>query len=257
MSNAAEQPTRRRFNRFARWLAGLVVVWAVIAYLLMPEAWKRHDRFEPKSEAIPRITHGADGVPGDPVNVSLVGTKAEVVRAMLAAKWNPADPLTLKTSLKIAVDAVFKRPDPDAPVSNLFLFDRIEDLAFEQAVGDNPRHRHHVRFWQSTQRDDDGRPVWYGSAVYDERVGLSHRTGQITHVTAPDVDAERDYLFNCLEHSGMLGTEYTVDNFHTIRSGRNGGGDRWQTDGRLFVGVILPMNDDAAASPSSDKQGEP
>jgi hypothetical protein len=36
------------------------------------------------------------------------------------------------------------------------------------------------------------RPIWVGSAVFDERVGLSRTTGQITHVTAPDVDAERD-----------------------------------------------------------------
>jgi len=29
-----------------------------------------------------------------------------------------------------------------------------------------------------------------------------------------------------------------VSGFHTIREGRNGGGDPWHTDGRLFVGVI-------------------
>ena len=102
------------------------------------------------------------------------------------------------------MDSVFKRPDPDAPVSNLYLFGRKEDLAFEQPVGDSPRHRHHVRFWQTDKADADGRPVWVGSAVFDERVGLSRTTGQITHVTAADVDAERDYLFRALEQTGDL-----------------------------------------------------
>jgi hypothetical protein len=74
--------------------------------------------------------------------------------------------------------------------------------------------------------------------VYDERVGLSRTTGQITHVTAADVDAERDFLFGCLERTGDLAERYAVDDFHKVRAGRNGGGDPWHTDGRLFVGVI-------------------
>ena len=159
---------------------------------------------------------------------------------MQTAGWFPADPLGLRSDLKIAADTVLKRPYDDAPVSSLFLFGRKEDLAFEQAVGDNPRHRHHVRFWQSDRADPDGRPVWVGSAVYDRRVGLSHTTGQVTHVTAADVDAERDYLFQCLEQSGGLAERYAVDDFHKVREGKNGGGDPWRTDGRLFVGVIKP-----------------
>src|SRR5262249_50718931 len=105
---------------------------------------------------------------------------------MPAAKWDPAAPLTLKSSVEIAVDAMCERRAPHAPVGNLYLFGRKEDLAFEQAVGDSPRHRHHVRFWRPAKTDPDGRPVWVRSAVYDERVGLSRTTGQVTHVTAPD-----------------------------------------------------------------------
>ena len=49
-----------------------------------------------------------------------------------------------------------------------------------------------------------GRPLWIGSATYDERVGLSHTTGQITHHIAADVDAERDHLFDDLKKTGDL-----------------------------------------------------
>src|SRR5205823_14147441 len=167
-------------------------------------------------------------------------TKAEVIRIMLAAGWHPADPLTLRSSLEIAEAAVLKRSYDDAPVSNLYLFGRKEDLAFEQQVGADPRHRHHVRFWQSDKVDGDGRPIWVGSAVYDERVGVSHTTGQITHVTAASVDAERDYLFQCLEKTGDLAERYVEANFHKVHEGKNGGGDPWHTDGDLYVGVIKP-----------------
>jgi LssY C-terminus len=232
----AERRSVRR--RVVATLAGLLLAYLAATYVVLPAVWKRYAHRHPALDDVPGITQTADGIPGDPLNVALVGTKADMVKIMLAAKWYPADPLSLKSSLEIAVDAVFKRPDPDAPVSNLYLFGRKEDLAFEQEVADNPRHRHHVRFWQSPKVDPDGRPVWMGSAVYDKRVGLSRTTGQITHVTAADVDAERDYLFQCLERTGDLAETYAVDNFHKVREGRNGGGDPWHTDGRLFVGVI-------------------
>ena len=103
---------------------------------------------------------------------------------------------------------------------------------------ENYARRNHVRLWKTDKSDPDGRPVWIGSATFDEQVGLSHTTGQITHHIAPDVDEERDLLFLDLSATGSLSEDYFVDDFHTIREGRNGGGDPWYTDGRLEVGVI-------------------
>ena len=102
---------------------------------------------------------------------------------MKSAGWYPASALGVKSDLKIAADTVLSRPDVEAPVSSLYLFGRKEDAAFEQPVGDNPRHRHHVRFWKLDRPSDDGRPTWIGSAVYDEAFVISRAPGQITHVT--------------------------------------------------------------------------
>ena len=125
------------------------------------------------------MTQTSDGHPGDPINVALVGSDAEVVRGMAAAGWFPADPITLATSVRIVADSVLRRSDVDAPVSNLFLFSRKQDLAFEEPVGNSPRQRHHVRFWR-WEKLYEGRPAWIGAATFDERVGLSHTTGQVT-----------------------------------------------------------------------------
>jgi hypothetical protein len=133
--------------------------------------------------------------------------------------------------------SVLKREYDDAPVSSLYLWNRKQDLAFQQPVGTNPRRRHHVRFWQSEQTDPDGRPVWVGAATYDEKVGFGHETGQITHHIDADVDTERDKLFADLRQSGGLAEDY-VEKFHTTLSGRNGGGDLWHTDGNMRVAVI-------------------
>lgn len=239
MTEQTEAGKKRALWHIARATLVLVLLgYLVVAYCVLPLAWKRYERRHPALDDMPGITQAADGMPGDPLNVALIGTETQVKRIMLAAGWYPADPLTLRSCLEIAAATVLKRPYADAPVSSLYLFGRKEDLAFEQPVGKDPRKRHHVRFWRSPKADPDGRPLWLGAAIYDTRVGFSHTTGQITHHVDADIDAERDYWLASLLKTGDLSETYAVDDFHKIRQGRNGGGDPWHTDGRLLVGVI-------------------
>jgi hypothetical protein len=212
-------------------------IYFLAAYVLLPLFWRTDIRRHPALANGPRITHTANGIPGDPVNLALIGPESDLVHGMSAAKWFPADPITLRTSIRIAVDSVFRRPDDEAPVSDLFLFGRKQDLAFEQPIGDSPRQRHHVRFWL-WDREEEGRPVWFGAATFDERVGLSHTTGQITHHIGPDVDAERDRIMQELLRAGWAEEVYYRNGFHTELQGRNGGGDPWHTDGRLGVVIM-------------------
>lgn len=211
-----------------------------MSYLVAPAIWKAYFHRHPQLAEAQRITHTADGHPGDPINIALLGTEPECIRAMTAAGWFPADPITFETSARIVVDSVFRRPDADAPVSALFLFGRKQDLAFEQPVGNSPRQRHHVRFWRWGHLEDD-RPVWVGSATFDESVGLSHTTGEVTHHTGPDVDAERDRIESELRQVGWAQRVIWTNGFHHNREGSNGGGDPWHTDGRLAV-VVLAAN---------------
>jgi len=238
-SSPTSPKAKKAIWRRAAAVIGIVLIaYLVVAYVILPTFWKRYVHRHPGLDDIPGITHTKIGLPGDPLNVALVGSKSQVMKIMVAAKWYPADPLTLRSCLDIATASVLKRPYEEAPVSNLFLFGRKQDLAFEQAVGNNPRKRHHVRFWRAEKEDEEGRPVWVGAAIFDERVGFSKKTGQITHVTGADIDAERDYLFRDLKATGELEEEYFIDGFHQILKGKNGGGDPWFTDGRLEVGII-------------------
>lgn len=231
-------------NHRSAWMIALLVfvtvlvAYVVVAYGVLPLVWARYEKRHPALDQLPGMTQTHDHHPGDPINLALVGSEDDLKRIMLKAGWFPADPITLKSSLKIAEGTLLDRPYEDAPVSSLYLWGHKQDLAFEQPVGDNPRKRHHVRFWKSPQLDDQGRPLWAGSATYDERVGLSHTTGQVTHHIAPDVDAERDHLIDNLLATGNLVDLQTIDDFHPNRTGRNGGGDPWETDGALKWGVI-------------------
>jgi hypothetical protein len=186
----------------------------------------------------PRHTTTHRGHKGDPVNIAFVGTEEELHRALSAARWYAADPITLKSSLRIAADVVLRKPYDHAPVSDLFLWGRRQDLAYEQPVGASPKQRHHVRFWRSQEVDGNGEPLWLGAATFDERVEISRTTGGVTHKIAPDLDRERNKLVGDTARHGALDGYYWVDRFHADREGVNGGGDPWFTDGRLAVGVL-------------------
>jgi hypothetical protein len=217
---------------------GVIFLYIGVAYLLLPGAWDEYERLHPALKYAPGVTHTTVGIPADPINVAIVGSKKELITAMLAAKWYPADALSLKSSIEIAADTVFRRPYDEAPVSSLYLFGRKEDLAFEKPVGDDPKQRNHVRFWQAEKLDANGTPLWLGSASYDKGVGLSHTTGEVTHHIAANVDVERDRLVKDLESTGDVVKTAVLPNFHKIKEGRNGGGDPWITDGALDVCVL-------------------
>jgi hypothetical protein len=227
-----------RPRRIARGAAIAVSVYLALAYLVLPAFWRHYEHL-PVMATMLKMTRAPDGLPGDPLNVALIGSEAEIQRAFAAAGWHPADPITLRSSLGIAESVVLNRPDPDAPVSDLLLFGRRQDLAFEKDVGTSARERNHVRFWRTDIHTDGDRPVWIGGATFDRGVGLSHTTGQITHHIAPDIDAERDTLMHDLEVAGRLAALYEVTGIGPTLNGRNGGGDRYFTDGELAVGVLV------------------
>ena len=142
-------------------------------------------------------------MPGDPLNVRVVANEFQLGAAFAEAGWYRADEITLITSLRIAIDSLLARKYSTAPVSNLYLFGRRQDIAFEQP-GKSVRERDHVRFWKTSIKGKDKRPLWIGGATKDIRVALSPRTHMPTHLIAPDVDSERDFLVEDLSATGWV-----------------------------------------------------
>ncbi|QJP12213.1 hypothetical protein G3545_00175 [Starkeya sp. ORNL1] len=220
------------------WGVVLLAIWALAAYFLLPIGWTHHQR-QPRLAAVPMVTRTKQGIAGDPINVGLVGTEEDVIRAMHAAGWMPADPVTLKSSIAIVGSVLLDRPDPQAPVSPLYYDRRVEDLAFEKEIGRSADRRDHVRFWKVLDQGEEGRPVWLGAATYDRGVGLSHYTGQVTHHIGPDVDAVRALLIDDLKTAKMVEAIYEVTGVGPTINGRNGGGDRYYTDGEVWIARLV------------------
>ena len=236
-------PARRRPPRAVRpllvALAALLALYLGLAYALAPALWRHYER-QPALAEKAMTTTTALGLPGDAFNVGLEGGRDEVLCAMRAAGWRPADPITLRSSAHIASSVLLRRAYPTAPVSDLFYDGRRQDLAFEKAAGASPRERHHVRFWLALAEGDSGRPLWLGSATFDRSVGVSHYTGQVTHHIAPDIDAERDLLAGDLAAAGVVEASYSVTGVGPTVFARNGGGDPYFTDGEIAVLRLSP-----------------
>ncbi len=151
-----------RATRF-RLAAALLLVsmaYAGAAYLAAPGFWTLWNRNRPARAMLTTTTHG---IPGDPINLGLVGAREELMQAFGEAGWQVADPVTFRTGVDIGLSVVFDRPDPDAPVSTLLFEGRPQDLAFEKRVGRSADQSPHVRFWLTGESGE--RPLWLGAGA--------------------------------------------------------------------------------------------
>jgi len=178
---------------------------------------------------------------GDPVNIGVEGARATILASFHAIGWVQADPLSPHNDARLALDFLLHRPYPRAPVSNLYLFGRPEDLAVERALGSVAR-RDHARFWNTQRRDSATRlELWIGDASRDTsvEVALSHGIPVgTTHHISPFVDAERRRIVAALRQAGVVAAVVTEPGVGPTLLGHNGAGDPFVTDGRVAVIVL-------------------
>ena len=214
-----------------------VLMWAITAYLALPRLHLALTSIYVPHYFIGRTRTG-DGLLGDPVNLALDATEAQIHEVMRRAGWTMADPINLTSSVRIAVGSVAGKSYPEAPVSSLYLFERKQDFAYQMEVEGNPAQRHHVRFWKCP----DGwllpggeRVEWLAAGTYDRAVGFSLFTLQITHKIDEDIDIERDFIVDSVLYASPEAALKVIENFSTGYHSRNGGGDVVRTDGHLPV----------------------
>jgi LssY C-terminus len=199
----------------------VAVTYGIAAYIVLPHIVRMGLKILLRKR-VPRFTITGDGLPGDPVNLVLTGTLAQLQAAFKRAGWSEADRLSLASSWRMIRAFVFNSPYPTAPFSTLYLFGRGQDVGFQKAIDDSPRKRHHIRFWAlslahaeanlgkasfwlNTDRPPDAACVhWIGAGTKDTGISLTRLTFQITHATDSDTNAERDYIIGELRGRGVI-----------------------------------------------------
>jgi hypothetical protein len=198
-------------DRRLPWFLALLVTYGIAAYIILPRAIRMGLKILQR-KLVPSFTITGDGLPGDPVNIALIGTLHELRSAFSILGWSEADRLGLKSSWRMARAFVLNSPYPTAPFSTLYLFGRRQDIGFQKAIDNSPRKRHHIRFWAlsldraektigsvgfwlNTDRPPaDERVVWVGAGTKDTGISLTRLSFQITHATDSDTNLERDFI---------------------------------------------------------------
>lgn len=227
----------KNFSEKKNIIVSIVVVWLLTAYFVLPRLHRVFSRLYLPNYFIGRA-RTIDGLLADPVNLALRGSEQDLIKAMKKAGWQEADPINLTNSYKIIKATLMGQSYPNAPVSDLFVFGRKQSLAFQKEVDGNPRRRHHVRFWnldESVYLPGGYDVDWVAAATYDDAVGFSLWTFQITHSIDGDVDKERDFVVDTLREVEATEKVRHISRFFPGYKHRNGGGDKFFTDGSMVI----------------------
>lgn len=170
--------------------------------------------------------------PGDPLNLVVVGTSDQVLRAFKLSGWTEARRLERESAEGTARAVWDNIGYGEAPVSQLYLYGHVEDLAFEKMLNTFMK-RHHLRLWRTAITTADGRNVWMGASTHD--IGLDVHLGVISHAINPDLDAERSKVGADLLASGLVAAEQLMARPDPLSEGKTATGGTWKTDGLLLV----------------------
>ena len=240
-------------------LAALAIVLTLVALVALTIVWRmlwtarelrRSNRRARRLSTLPGgvqplTSFRRDGTPADPLNLRIVASARQLGAAFAAAGWYRADETTVVTALRISVGTVLRQHYATAPMSDLFLYGRRQDYAFEKP-GRNVHERDHVRFWDTGERSRSGRPIWIGAATQDIAVKFSRKNYLLTHQIDPHIDIERDLIASDLIATGWVTQDARGPGFGEPTSRDNGNGDLYLTDGEV---VVLTLADIPVLAP--------
>ena len=160
--------------------------------------------FRAALEALPCCATNQDGSKnGDPLNLVVVGGLDDAFPAGVRRGWRPTEEKYLGSITKIVTSSLYGERYPYAPVSDLYLYGRAQDLALQKAR-DNVHQRNHLRIWLSPMRYH-GKQVWVGQISRDIGSRLTiHTPTFTTHKIDPDVDEARAALTEDMAYSQNL-----------------------------------------------------
>ncbi len=189
-------------------------------------------------EEQPAFITNKDGTKtGDPLNLIIIGDSEAVWPAFLRMGWDPTAAMTTGSALKTGVFGIFGGGYRYAPISDLYVYGRPQDIAL-QKVRNNIHYRNHLRLWEAPVTYN-GTPVLIGQISRDIGSRMTTKSPTLTtHRIDPDVDETRasliqDFLWaKALKVFGYVGGVGEI----SIEDPRgNLTGDIFFTDGKRAV----------------------
>lgn len=154
----------------------------------------------------------------------------QLINLFQNAGWTLADDLNAISIYKLAKAALFKESYAQAPMTPDFWNSEVHNFGFEKETAtNNVSTRHHARFWKTNYVTKDGENIYVGTASFDSGIKWG-----VTHKINPDIDTEREFLFNDLQNTGVI-SKAEKQQFVDPKLGSNFSGDLFFTDGKLYL----------------------
>lgn len=187
---------------------------------------------------IPRRVSDPQGNPGDMVNILIVGTKDQILKAFAAAGWVHVDTSVQDTVINAITDSLEKKDYLTMPMSTLFLFRRPQDYGFAHAEPVRvAMSRNHLRVWKSPYQIE-GRPLWCVAATHDVGFERDQRNNGVTHKIDPAIDGEREYVNDTLSSTGLVTERTHITPPQPLTEAKTATGGTFHSDGRILVLVL-------------------
>ncbi len=223
---------------------GLVIIsiclYIVFSINYQVPVWEGAEKSQPIAVNDPKIIFTTEQLKH---TETILGDKEEPLSFIVAAKddqhlisllkktgWILADDITVSSIAKLIYAYLLEKSYPEAPITPDFWNSNVHDFGFEKETDENNvRTRHHSRFWKTNYIASNGYKIYVGTASFDSGMKWG-----IVHTIDPNIDAEREFLFNGIMKTEMV-KAYEKNQFVQPKLGSNFSGDQFFTDGKLYI----------------------
>lgn len=177
-----------------------------------------------------RYTENINGNPMEPLSFMISAEDDQTLATDFEkAGWLLADQISFNSTWEISMAVINRQTYARAPMTPSFWQGQVNDFGFEKLTSSGlVNQRHHARFWKTNYQDSHGNNIYAGTASFDAGIKWL-----VMHAIKPDIDSEREFLFNDLQSGGA------IEDFHKEKLvepilGANALGDQFFTDGQAY-----------------------
>lgn len=178
-----------------------------------------------------KYTETLTGRTMEPLNFIFVAKDEEsLLNLFKNANWFLADELNPHSLIKLCRTALFNESYLAAPIAPSFWGNQVHNWGLQKATEKNSvRFRHHIRVWKTNLKTEEGKIIYVATASLDGEIKWG-----VTHKIDPDIDTEREFIFNDLFKTGFI-ESYEKHKLVRPVLGKNFVGDLFFTGGEAYL----------------------
>jgi membrane protein DedA with SNARE-associated domain/membrane-associated phospholipid phosphatase len=167
----------------------------------------------------------------EPINfIFVAGDDGRLISLLRQAAWVKTDQAGISSFLRAIKALITNTPHPSAPISPSFWNTRIQDLSFAKVPGRNwLRNAHHLKIWKTRYQLKNRGHIYVGMV----NANKGFKWGILPQI-APDLDAERESLYQDLNSTGKIENHQKIQLVKPL-VGENFIGNQFVTDGKAYI----------------------